>query len=78
MAQLSSDSKPHTVDRLLRCRKTRRYFREGQWTADPAEASVYDNEIDAARACVVHKLSEVDLVLRPAGTKTQLFATRLR
>ncbi len=78
MAGLIQDRKPHLIDRLLRCRKTNRYFSEGGWTADPRRASVYADEIEAARACVAHGLSEVDLVLRRAGTTAELFATQLR
>ncbi len=78
MAQVIHDTKPHTIDRLLRCRRTHRYFREGQWTTDAGQASVFRDEIEAARACVVHRLSDVDLVLRAQGTSIDLFTTQMR
>lgn len=78
MAETIQEQKAHRIDRLIRCRKTRRYFRDGDWTDEPAKASVYNDEIEAALACVVHNLCDIDLVLRAPGTRVDLFATKLR
>ncbi len=78
MADAILERKPHIMDRSIRCRKTHRYFTGAGWTTDQAQAAVYHNETEAARACVTHHLSEIDLVLRPAGTRVEIFATQLR
>ncbi len=78
MAEIIQERKPHTVDRLLRCRKTHNYFSGSGWTEDGSRAAVFESELDAARACVVHGLNNVDLVLRTTGTEVVLFATQLR
>ncbi len=66
------------AQRLLRCRKTHRYFNGDGWTADPSQAQVFPDEIDAARACVIHKLHNVELVLRTQFTGLEIFSTPVR
>ncbi len=72
-----TDQFPHAI-RLLRCRKSHRYFTGRGWSADPGQAEVFDDEIDAARACVCHDLKDVELVVRAAVSGTELFSTPVR
>ncbi len=75
---LKQEQPEQAIDRLIRCRKTHRYFCNGQWTDDPSKASVFSDEMDAVQACVHHHLNDIDLVLRAPGASTDLFATQLR
>jgi len=66
------------VKRLVRHRATRHYFKNGDWTADPLQASVFADSVDAVQACVRYDLTDVELALR-IGTRTcDLFSTPLR
>ncbi|HYG33375.1 MAG TPA: hypothetical protein VEC99_01245 [Clostridia bacterium] len=67
-----------TINRMLRCRKTLRYFKDGGWTSDPNEAKTFPDEIEAVRACVQYNLNDVELVLRAPGSLTDLFSTPIR
>ena len=66
------------VARLLRCRKTQRYFTGKGWSEDPTRAEVFAEQFDAVRACVTHKLDNIEMVLRVSGTKVELFSTAVR
>ncbi len=68
---------PH-AQKVLRCRKTHRYFTGSGWTDDPCEAEEYPDGVDAARACVTHNLHDIELVLRSHLTGTELFSTPVR
>ncbi len=75
--QTSKEIFPNAV-RVLRCRKSSRYFTGGEWSTDPAQAKVYPQVIDVARECVLHNLHEVELVLRTALFGADLFCTPVR
>ena len=64
--------------RILRCRKSNRYFTGGEWSPDPAQAKVYPQVIDVARECVSYNLHEVELVLRLELGGAELFCTPVR
>jgi hypothetical protein len=66
------------TSRLLRCRKTERYFTGTGWTDDPARAKVFADVIEAIIACVEHRLEEIELVLRIPGGSADLFSTPIR
>ena len=66
------------VKRLIRCRKTQRYFSSHGWTLDPRSAQSFAHVIDAARACVDKRLENVDLVLQLPEAPSELFSTPLR
>ncbi len=68
---------PHAA-RLLRCRKTHRYFTGRGWSGDPSQAQAFNSLRDAATACVSHNLRDVELVLRTRVTGTELFSTPIR
>jgi hypothetical protein len=79
MAVMVKDStREQTLLRLLRCMKTRRYFKDEGWTDDPSEAKVFADETEAVRACVRHNLDDVELVLRAPGSFSDLFTTPIR
>ena len=63
---------------LLRCRHTGRYFKDGEWTEDPSEATSFAGETDAARACVLSNLRNVELVLSTPGSYLDLLTARIR
>ncbi len=67
-----------TTARILRCRKTHRYFNGEGWTDNPSQAQVFPDEVDAARACVTHNLHEVELVLRTRLARVEFFSTPVR
>ncbi len=67
-----------TAARLLRCRRTKRYFNGDGWTDDPSQAQVFPDEIEATRACVTQNLRDVELVLRTYVTGVELFSTPVR
>ncbi len=66
------------VFRLLRCRKTRRYFRDDGWTEDATEALTFCDEMEAVRACIENGLNDVELVLRTDAGRTDIFCTPIR
>src|SRR5690242_19618598 len=66
------------IYRLLRCRKTRHYFRDDGWTSEVEKALIFDDEIEAVRACIDNGLIDVELVLRTPGSGTDLFCTPIR
>ena len=72
------DPRKPAINRLLRCRKTKRYFKADGWTEDISQASTFPDQMEAVRACITHGLSDIDLVLRAPGGRTDLFCTLLR
>ncbi len=62
---------------LLRCRRTRRYFKDGEWTEDPSDATSVAAESDAVRACVVNNLRNVELVLSTPGSYLDILTARI-
>jgi hypothetical protein len=75
---LRTEPQPGCTVRLLRCRRTNRYFCEGGWTEDATQAKAFMDEMDAVRACLNHSLEEVELVLREPGSDVDLFSTPVR
>ncbi len=75
---MKEETQQKTIYRLLRCRRTHRYFDGAGWTHDPSQAKVFLDEIDAVRACVQHHLTEIELVLRAPGSGADLFCTPIR
>ncbi len=70
--------KEHRVIRLLRCRRTNRYFREPGWTEDLNLAKAFPCAMEAVLACARHGLSDVELVLRTTSGDADLFTTDMR
>ncbi len=66
------------VDRLLKCRKTQRYFSGRGWTPEVAHAKAFPSQFEAVLDCIQHGLSDVELVLRSPGGGAELFSTALR
>jgi hypothetical protein len=64
---------------LLRHRATRHYFKNGSgWTADPLEATVFVDCLDALQACIRHGLTDVELALRIGSGTCDFFSTPMR
>jgi hypothetical protein len=73
-----SNIKNLPVARLIRCRQTQRYFTGQGWSEDPARAEVFDDPLDAVRACLSHDLQNIEMVLRVNGSQVDLFSTTVR
>lgn len=73
-----NDIREQSVLRLLRCKRTNRYFTGDSWVDDASLAKCFCDQIDAASACVQHDLTDIELVLRMADSQTDLFITGLR
>ena len=56
-----------TLQRVLRNRRSRTYFKDGGWTDNLDEASDFPNMRQVAETCLRHQLQEVDLVVRFAA-----------
>jgi hypothetical protein len=72
----SAFTKP--VRRFLRHRASHTYFKDGGWTADPAEANTYSDVLEVAEACARYRLSDVEVALRYERSSCDLFCTPLR
>ncbi len=70
--------KPDHVLRLIRCKQTGHYFGPEGWSPEAGGALNFQDTVDAVRACVEHRLSNVELVLRPPGATHDLFRTTIR
>jgi hypothetical protein len=77
-SSVKSNMKNLPVARLLRCRETQRYFTGQGWSEDPTRAEVFDDPLDAVRACLSHDLQNIEMVLRVGGTQVDLFSTTVR
>ena len=64
--------------RVVRCRRSHRYFTGAGWSRDPAKAKGYASRFDVAEACVSHNLHEVEMVVRSQVSGTELFCTGVR
>ena len=73
-----NDISAQPVLRLLRCKRTKRYFTGDSWVDDASLAKCFDDQTDAVSACVQHDLTDIELVLRMPDTQTDLFTTALR
>jgi hypothetical protein len=79
MAHTASASVSFTqATRLLRCRKTHRYFSGRGWTQDLNQAQTFVDNLEAARACVTHDLHDLELVLCTQASGVELFSTPVR
>jgi hypothetical protein len=50
--------------RLVRHRRSRAYFQDGRWTENPEAATNFPNIEEVVQACLKHRLSDVELVMR--------------
>jgi hypothetical protein len=67
-----------TIDRVLRCRRTNRYFTGDNWSSDIAEAASFPTQGEAVRTSIVKDLREIDLLVLARGTAHKIFSARLR
>lgn len=66
------------VHRFLRHRASRAYFKDGGWTADPAQANAFSDVLEVAETCARYGLSDVEVALRYETSSCDLFCTSLR
>jgi hypothetical protein len=64
--------------RLLKSLKTRQYFGQCQWTADPHEAQDFSNGGQVIDTCLRYHLTDVELVLQINAEPQDAFDTHLR
>ncbi|HEV2208511.1 MAG TPA: hypothetical protein VG167_07020 [Verrucomicrobiae bacterium] len=67
-----------TVERLLRCRNTHRYFTDNGWTENPADARCFTDLLEAAQICAERGLTDVELTLVAGRGGPELFCTAVR
>ena len=65
------------IRRMLRRRNSGEYFTGNGWTNNPDEAKVFADSVEAAQACADHRLVDMDIALRVAGAKSELFSAAL-
>jgi len=75
--RLYPESHPHSVKRVLRHRRTRKYYKDDGWTEHAAEARVFVDAVEAAQVCARSKLIEMELALRVETSECDLFCTPL-
>ena len=75
---IESATQEQTVKRLLRHRGSREYFKDGQWTNNPDEASNFSDVVEAAETCARYELSDVELALRLDSRSCDVFCTSIR
>jgi hypothetical protein len=64
--------------RLLQSVKTGEYFREGQWTPDPAQAQDFPDSGKVIEVCLRHHFTDVELVLQPSAETVGVSDTHVR
>ena len=65
------------IRKLLRCRRTRRYFTGDGWTKDPLRARCFAQQIDAILAAIKNDLRDVEIVLRLRGSESDFLCARI-
>lgn len=77
-ARAAEKSYSKNIRRLLRRKHSGEYFTGAGWTKDVEKACVFQDSLEAARMCSAHALDDVELVLRMADGKVDLFCSDLR
>ncbi len=75
---MNETAQEKTVQRLIRHRQTREYLAARGWTADPDEAMIFGDSLEAATACSRRGLNDVEMAVRIPGGSGDLFCTPLR
>ncbi len=63
------------INRLLRHRGSREYFKCGGWTNNPVEADNFSDVVEVAQTCARYRLSDVELALRFGPEASDVFCT---
>ena len=66
------------IQRVLRHRQSREYFKGDGWTANAEEAACFSDSLEAVKACVQHGLTDVELALRVQGGASDVFCIPIR
>jgi hypothetical protein len=75
---LNTGVQDRTIKRVLRHRNSREYFKDGNWTSDPAEASSFSDIVEVAETCARYGLSDVELALQYDPGGCEVFCTFIR
>jgi hypothetical protein len=75
---LHSAAAEQTIKRLLRHRASRTYFKNGDWTSNPDEASSFLDIVEAAEVCARYGLNDMELALRFDRGANDVFCTPIR
>lgn len=51
------------LKRIIRSKETGKFFKDGDWTKDPDEATNFPSAADAARVCGTYELKNAELIL---------------
>ena len=65
------------IKRVLRHKKSREYFKDGGWTADPNDAKCFSDAVEVAETCCRYQLNDVELALR-FDQGCEVFCTPIR
>ncbi len=75
---LSERCEEKCIKRILRRSGSLEYFKDGEWTEDPEEASSFHDAVEAAEICARYGLTGVELALRYASGASDFFCTPIR
>ena len=76
--KLNRNSKGQTIQRVLRHKNSRSYFKDGGWTNNPSEANCFSDVVEVAETCTRYGLSDVELALRFDSEGCDVFCTPIR
>jgi hypothetical protein len=65
------------IKRVLRNKRSREYFKDGGWTADPKEARCFSDAVEVVETCCRYQLNDVELALQ-SETGCDVFCTPIR
>lgn len=51
------------LKRVIRSKETGKFFKDGDWTENPDEATNFPSAAEAARACSTYQLRNAELIL---------------
>ncbi len=75
---LTGTTSEKAIKRVLRHRSSREYFKDGGWTADPADANNFSDVVEAVETCARYGLNNVELALRFESGACDVFCTPIR
>lgn len=66
------------IKRVLRHKKSHEYFKDGDWTDNPKEASCFSDVVEVVEICTRYGLNDVELALRFETAECDVFCTTIR
>jgi hypothetical protein len=74
---LNGYTEEKAIKRLLRRSGSGEYFKDGDWTGNPSEASTFADAVQVAEICARYGLKDVELALRYDAAAVDLFCTEI-